>query len=99
MIGVMSESKMQIFQRIWQLVQTIIIVIVIPWSIWVTNNIYVGKSFIETGPRFTEKDAILLEYKIYQNIAERYPPKQLLNDVSQMKKDIEEIKITLAKNN
>ena len=95
----MTDKANSLIQEIWKVTQTIIIVAVIPWSVWITNWAYTSKAFIEQGPRYTVKDAEIMEFRIYRNVATMYPPLKVLTDIEEIKKDLDEIKISLARKN
>lgn len=95
----MTDKANTLIQEIWKIVQTIIIVAVIPWSVWITNWAYTSKAFIEQGPRYTTKDAQIMELRIYRNMSSMYPPLKIISDIDSIKKDLEEIKISLARKN
>ena len=42
-----------------------IVILVIPWSIWVTESLYATKAFMNRGDRFSAADGYRLEFLIF----------------------------------
>lgn len=53
-----------IWEALWKLIQILVVVIIIPWSSWVTVSIIKFESWKNLGPRFTPADAQNMELKM-----------------------------------
>jgi len=84
----------------WQLLfklNMILVPLTIAWAVWATTSIFELRGFAGQGPRFTSKDAQNLELGIKDWTRMNFPPPSLQADVREIKNDVQEIKIAIAR--
>lgn len=85
----------------------VLVVLLLPWAIWTTTNIYDVKAFVGRGDRFTDVDALKLEsrMRILLHAAEvridsridLLPPLEYRNKLEETRDDIRNVERQLSK--
>ena len=75
----------------------VILPLVIIWAAWATASIYELKGFANTGPRFTPEMNATADFRLKEWTRQNFPSLDLRTDLKEIKKDIQEIKLSLAK--
>jgi len=65
------NGKWSILLRLMLILWPVITVIVIPWGVWVTSEIFAAKAFRESGERFTKADGMSLRADVEAKSNER----------------------------
>ena len=73
------------------LAQKIIILIVVPWCVWATNEIFTHTAFMNRGDRFTKQDGYALEVAIDRRI-DALPPQDWRDRIQRMEVTLDTIK-------
>ena len=82
-----------------------IVICLLPWAIWVTNNVFACKSFMQKGDRFSDRDALELEKDLIQIVhaaetridgrIDRLPPEEWRVQIRQSLSDSRRIEIMI----
>ena len=84
----------------WQILfklNMILVPLTIAWAAWATTSIFELRGFAGEGPRFTAKDATSLELGIKEWTRQNFPPANLVQDIREIKNDVQDIKVSLAR--
>jgi len=68
-----------------------VVILVVPWGIWVTGTIFECKSFMSRGDRFTTTDASIM-YRQIDSRLDDLPPKHVVDSLRQVELDITKTK-------
>lgn len=78
---------------------TLLAIVIIPWSAWITNQVFAINAELEKGERFTKDNAKVLESDLKRWHTESIDADldKIDNKLDQINKDINDIKIAVAK--